>query len=160
MPFLSSNGLHIIPGMSTSIELNQKEFQRLETPYSDCHPDTLVKMNSKKYLMEPAYCFKQCLADAMLKRCGCVSTLLGDVSEDHKEHCFYVNTSNPSNLNVSQRLCELQILVQWERNETVECKRCVWNCRETKYDIKVYQAEWPRAAAVKDFIDKYVISKT
>ena len=159
MPFLSSNGLHIIPGMSTSIELDQKEFQRLETPYSDCHLDTFIKMNSKKYLMEPAYCFRKCLAHAMYERCRCVSTLIGGVSEDHKEHCMYVDTSNPLNLNVSKLMCELQTLLQWERNETVDCKRCVWNCRETKYGIKVSQAEWPRAAAVKDFIDKYVISK-
>ena len=158
MPFLSSYGLHIVPGKSTSIELNQMEFQRLESPYSDCHPDTFINVNSKRYIMEPRYCLRQCMRDAMFKSCNCVSTLLGDAAEDHTGHCMYLDTRNISNLNISRMVCEIETLLSWERNETLECQRCVWNCRETKYDTKISHAEWPQAGAVEDFVYKYIIS--
>lgn len=159
MPFVSSDGLDINPGISTSIEINQKQFIRLGDPYSDCHPEQMVTRLSKEYFMEPNYCLHRCVQDIIRHECNCTSTIFDGVSNNSDDYCDHVEYGENSTLDFSKTMCEIKLLLLWGSIEKPNCERCTWNCRETKYDIRVSQALWPHSAMMGSFIEKYVQSK-
>ena len=155
MPFLTSTGGDIIPGMSTAIELSQRDFTRLESPYTNCLPETNITDQSKEYLMEPNFCLFQCAMEKIRNRCNCISTQIGALASNPEEHCLYLD---PNNIDVSRAMCEMGILLgNGMEKEMPDCKRCAWNCRETKYDFKMSQALWPEDSVVGDFVEKYIL---
>ena len=159
IPFVSSDGLDINPGMSTSIELNQKQFIRLGSPYSECQPEKTVTRLNKEYIMEPNYCMENCVRDIVRERCNCTSVFFKGVTNDSREYCTYIEHSNNFHTDLSKVLCEIYTILLLGNSEELACQRCAWNCKETNYDIKISQAKWPQTALVRSFVKKRVQSK-
>ena len=161
IPFIESYGLDLTPGMSTSVELRQRLYERLQEPYTNCEPDVYVKVSSKEYLMEQNYCTARCARDKIYKKCNCVSITTAGVAEDFKDYCLNVEMSNSSYLNFSKAICETQAwnLFKTSSDAYWNCDRCSWNCKETKYDKKITQAKWPQKSSIDSFVNKYILSK-
>ena len=71
LPFTENPGIDIISGLSTSIEVNQKQYNRSESPYSNCQPTQNVKILSKVYVMGPNFVwlnvqYKQYMTDVII----------------------------------------------------------------------------------------------
>ena len=159
-PFMQSYGLDLIPGISTSIELKQQNYERLQAPYSNCTSNQWVTILSKKYLMEPEHCFVKCIEEHIYKNCECILIGLGTLTENYRDYCLNVKVENSSVLNVSKAMCELETMSILEKDENVSCSRCSWNCEETKYNMKITQAKWPQKQTIQSFFNKYILSKS
>ena len=161
IPFMQSYGLDLIPGMSTSVELKQRMFERLQAPYANCQSNQYVNVSSKEYLMEQTYCIIQCVVNKIFERCRCIYFANGVVAEDFKDYCLNVEMSNSSYLNLSKAMYEIEALHLFRTSSDAywNCDRCPWNCKETKYDLKMSQAKWPQRSTFDSFIKKYILSK-
>ena len=136
LPFIESPGLDFISGLSTSIEVHQKQFNRLKAPYSHCQPKEIVTILYKEYIMEPNYCVVKCLVQTIFDRCHFVSITVGGVAGDPRNYYLHLELKNNLDVDISKAMCEVETL-KLLRDITADCKRCEWNCVETKYEIKV-----------------------
>ena len=118
IPFVSNSGFGIFPGVSTSMEVTEKEYIRLGDPYSKCQPNQNVNILSKEYLMEPNFCLHKCMIDFLFEGCKCISTTMGGVAEDHRQHCLYIEPSEDSFVNVPRVMCVIDTLYWFINNET------------------------------------------
>ena len=148
MPFMESNGLFINPGMSTFVELSQKEFIRLESPYSECQPMQHFTVLSKEYILEPNYCMEQCGTERVYDKCRCVSFAFGETAENYKDYCLQLKY-NENKVNLSKAICEMERVNLYVKYGNLSCDRCPWNCRGTKYEMKTSQSLWPEPPVVR-----------
>ena len=160
IPFSENHGIDLTPGTSTSVGLGQEMYSRLGAPYDDCEPTRNVTLLSKEYPISPNICLFQCVFKFVRQQCNCTSVFLG-VDEDSEDYCSYVELGQESNthVNIFKALCEIEEINFLRDNVDKFCKRCAWNCEETKYDMKVSQAPWPTETTIEDFINKFVLSK-
>ena len=142
------------------IDLNQRQFLRLDAPYSKCLPQQTVEILSKTYVSEPNQCFFDCVYKSIQQLCNCSSATLGGVSEDYREHCLYLNPIDVPSVDLSKAFCEMNTFRFFGNNNTMDCKRCPWNCIEMKYDMKISEALWPEPPAIPHFIDQLVLSRS
>ena len=158
IPFVGRSGVYLRPGRSTFIDLNQKQFLRLDAPYSKCLPQQTVEILSKTYVSEPKQCFFDCVYKSIRQMCNCSSATFRGVSEDYREHCLYFDPIDIPNVDLSKAFCEMNTFRFFDNNNTMNCKRCPWNCNEIKYDMKISEALWPEPLAIPHFIDQLVLS--
>ena len=92
-PTISETGIDILPGMSTSFGLIQKEHHRLSHPYADCREKKLLNVSNQGFSMNTELCYKACVANYILNKCNCVSIrvdlFLGDMLNDNVTYCLH-----------------------------------------------------------------------
>ena len=159
VPFMQSYGLDLMPGISTSIELNQKNFERLQAPYSHCKPAKWLTMLSREYLMEPVQCIMDCFQDIIFDTCKCVSVNFRHAADNEKDYCMNVKIINNTEYDISRAICEIKTIINVARNTSSNCSKCSWNCEETKYDTKITQVKWPQESTVNHFVTKLILAK-
>ncbi len=162
-PDISDSGFDILPGISTSVALQQKEYHRLSKPYSDCTKKYNVSVGGQNLSVNAPLCFKLCLAEHVLNACQCVSFginvyLLEWFSDTHKP-CLFVNVSDME-LTEQRALCEILFIrnVTYSPNfsESYMKCNCSWNCLELEYDISISQAKWPQKNLIPHFVDIFI----
>ena len=84
--------------------------------------------------MEPNYCVVKFLVQTAHDRCHCVSITVGGVAEDPGDYCLHLELKNNLDVDILKAMCEIETL-KLLRDITRDCKRCEWNCIETKYEI-------------------------
>ena len=154
-------GIDLLPGMSTSFAILQKECQRLKHPYADCHDSGLSTVGNHSFKTTFNLCIKNCIAKYILEHCKCVSSqldaLFSNMINDSIKYCFFIGEANLKQ-SVKTSLCAVNtaknISYEYEY-EKQQCK-CGWICQELKYDVSVSQAKWPQKFAIPDFVKTYV----
>ena len=158
LPAISESGVDILPGMSTSFGLMQKSYERLKSPYADCHDKTKYKVENNTDKVDTQFCNQICLVEHVLDKCQCISANLdvhfSNLIDDHVKSCLYLNKVVPDE-SVNKTHCEISELRNQLLSNTCQCK---WNCEEIEYDISISQAKWPVQSALRDFLDHFVTS--
>ncbi len=162
-PDIFDSGIDILPGISTSVALVQREYHRLKQPHSDCVDAGQYVQGNNTFKLNPPLCKKLCLAQHILEACHCVSLgvnlWLPDWVNDTVRPCFQMNTSNPD-VSVQRALCKIAVVENITFNSKNmglqnKCK-CSWNCFELEYDITTSQAKWPQKILIRHFKELFL----
>ena len=157
-PAISETGIDILPGMSTSFALEQKEYHRLKYPYADCQEGTAYNVSNHLFNMTPALCHKACLAEYVMEKCNCLSTKVDifftSPETENVKSCLHANESDPQD-SVQKSLCEISVLKNISNIPRERCD-CGWTCHEVDYDVLVSQVEWPQKFTIVNFLETYI----
>ncbi len=156
VPFLMNKGINLKSGMSTSVSLMMKTFDRLGAPYTRCQSEETFQVDSRTFLLTSDACREKCITAALRNTCNCTSTLFEDLTES--DHSYCLNLSDTFSLNhlqtmVSRSTCESQFI---KHVAGLSCDHCIWDCREIDYEREVAFSDWPHENKITDFIDLYV----
>ncbi len=174
IPNLVDNSIEMVPGHSTTIALQQKNIERIDTPRSKCMPESW--MNYQDYDSDSGFrstsysCILQCQTNLVWKKCGCTPDIIPDLypleAKESFQQCTFTNKSDISSLQkmILKMDCELKTI---EDLKTIKnagthppCVReCPWECKSIEYSTEISHSRWPVKTEVSRFLDKYVWEK-
>uniref|UniRef100_A0A8C4Q8N8 Amiloride-sensitive sodium channel subunit beta n=1 Tax=Eptatretus burgeri TaxID=7764 RepID=A0A8C4Q8N8_EPTBU len=139
-PFLQEGGIHILPGMETSVGIEVEDIELLGPPYSNCTKDGLDLSVPNLYNMTYSFqvCLSSCFQMHMVRECGCGYYLypLPPGTEycqknSHWAYCYYKLYNRLSHENTS---C---------------MDACKQPCSDKDYQMTISMADWPSETSEK-----------
>ncbi len=107
IPNLFDNSLGLVPGYSTTVSLQQKNMERINTPKSTCMPKMWIDQKSDAdfipdFRSTSFSCLLQCEIKYVWDRCGCKPAIMPDLYplEEEETHlqCAFANQSDTLSL--------------------------------------------------------------
>ncbi len=150
-PQLVGNVFELLPGISTSVGLKQRNMVRINTPHSQCSRGDLLDDNTKQTYSS---CIQECISDYYYKKCGCYNGYA--TRKDISDYCFHVDLDEIRR-SIANGLCEIDTRNELNKNPTEnECftTTCHWNCNEIEYATSVAQSVWPDEARIHSLLNK------
>ncbi len=173
IPNLFDNSMELVPGHSTTVSIQQKNIERINTPKSKCIPKTWIhqKSNTDRGFRSTYYsCLLQCDINYVWERCGCKPAVMPDLFpfEEEEEHlqCTFSNKSDKLSLQemLLKMHCEFKRMKELNTIKEAEIhppcvEVCDWDCNSIEYSTDVSQSRWPVNSEVPNFLYKYVSGK-
>ena len=153
IPFLMNKGFNIAPGKSSSIALMMTTYDRLGPPYTDCKEKQMFDIKSRAFLETSDVCTEKCIVQAIREKCNCTSTMFEDLTESEHYYCLTFNQGYSAEMFNARSMCEMQFS---ESKLKLDCSHCVWDCRETGYDLQMTSTEWPQERKIPNLIVEYL----
>ncbi len=174
IPNLFDNSLELVPGYSTTVSLQQKNMERINTPKSKCMTNSWIDQKSgtvPDFRSTSFSCLLQCEIKYVWDRCGCKPAIMPDLYplEDEENHlqCAFANQSDKLSLQEMLLKMNCQLKRMEELNTIQQTKphppcvaQCDWECNSIEYAMDVSYSRWPVKTQVHDFLDKYVSEKS
>lgn len=148
------NSFELVPGISTSIGLKQRNMKRINTPQSRCSPTPVLNDNRK---LTYARCVQRCLAEYFYEQCGCYPT---SVERDISEYCFHVDLEDIEG-SLERGLCEIDttnIINKIPAGNKCFKSVCKWSCSEIEYVKSVTFSVWPDEARIESLLERLLLS--
>ncbi len=173
IPNLVDNSIELVPGHSTTISLQQKNMERIDTPRSKCSPESWINQDSKAdsgFRSTSFSCLLQCQTNFVWERCGCTPNIMPDLypleATESYQQCTFTNNSNISSLQgmILKMDCELKTMEKLTTINVVGTHppcvpECPWECKSIEYSTEISHSRWPVKTEVTRFLDKYVWEK-
>ncbi len=163
LPQPVNDAIEILPGMSTSIGIQQKKVERIDTPSCKCRKKVWWDAGNTKVAMTLGLCLNLCSVKYVLDACHClVPGTVGGYGIQNEtagaKFCLYADRNNLTET-VMSGLCYIRAMNAAPSYITNCHHECVWNCEEVTYDKTVSYSKWPEEMMIPDFIDNYIKPK-
>ncbi len=158
LPNMEEGLFQIQPGMSTSIGLKQKNYERISTPKLSCLEEDWFNAPSGKFKKSFETCIKMCKIKFIQRECSCTTLLtIPPLLPEEDDYCNRINLLNITD-SMEKVYCEVDNYGGTDE-ELDTCKAsCLWPCHMIKYEMSRYSSAWPNQASIPDFIEKYILS--
>ena len=163
-PFININGIYLMPGEWSRIQVKQEKRTRLAPPWGECYNEvngTLYNytFNKRQYTLHG--CLSVCIEHHMVEDCNCkdvnlMSLLLEDETEEMKK-LGYCQDIKLQALNhtayYDQYICaEISRGVRMDN-----CSQwCQLPCEEMRYRTTTSHSRWPKTEALGVFYNQYI----
>ena len=157
VPFVMNKGVNLEAGKSTSISMMMKMYDRLGSPYKECHKKETFEIDSREFLRTSSSCRELCIVDAIRQDCNCTSTFFEDISISEHEYCLtFHNDYDLVTLNTRAK-CESEFITLLPAD--LDCSHCIWDCNQIDYDTQIAFADWPHENKIENFLYTYITSE-
>ena len=168
IPNLIDDSIELVPGYSTTIALQQKNMERINTPKSNCMSESWIDNNFRSTTFS---CLLQCEVDYIWRRCGCWSEIKPQMypfkAEENNLQCTFYNESDINSLQEMPLKFRCELNGMEELNTIKEAgthppciAECNWECNSIEYATDVTHSRWPVNEEVPSFLDQYVDEKS
>ena len=110
VPFLVNKGVNLKAGKSTSISLMVKTYNRLGSPYKECHSKETFEIDSRQFVKTSTTCRESCIVEKIRADCNCTSTFFEDISISDHEYCLTFNDNYDLKALNSKAMCESEFV--------------------------------------------------
>ena len=157
-PFININGIYMMPGEWSRIQVTQEKRKRLQEPWGKCYNETDgeihgYKFGRRHYTLHS--CISVCIEKNITEYCGCkdvylMNLLLEQETPEMKKlpYCQAVGATFFDTYECSE-YCRAYSMDG--------CSRlCELPCEETRYKTTISQSQWPKKDARQAFYERFI----